>query len=344
MTTHLMSSTKIPILRIIAFVFVNGEWHSVKKESVSVNGSWRTVWEKGYAVTVNYYDGKTYTTQTLTTDSDGVIKLPTPAANGNGGVFYGWGTTSSTTTRSYTGGQTVTLTAAKTLYAIYTYTVKLYKYGTLYNTLTARGQGLTTSFTLPTATVDSGDNEFCGWTATNGATSTNYSAGTTSLYTRSLYAVYSYHQYTGQTQTTITKETEKTVGTKTIEINNITPGTNWSAEITEIIPHQITHPVNAGQNQSGGGASGTAYDCAYYSDSSAENLSGTANSEAITVKSFTPKSFVITIGSVLTKVNTGGVVTGTEDTRENVTCYSYISAKVTYYKYSSKTLAYRSSK
>lgn len=122
------------------------------------------------------------------------------------------------------------------------------------------------------------------------------------------------------------------------------PGTNWSAEVTELIPHQTTHTINTGSNQSGGGASGTVYDCAYYSDSSAENLSGTADSETITVKSFNPKSVVIIIGSVLTKVNTGGVVTGTEDTRKNVTYYSCISAKVTYYKYSSKTLAYRSSK
>lgn len=324
------------------FVFVNGEWRSVKKESVSVNGSWRTVWEKGYAVTIKYYDGKTYTTQTLTTDSNGVIKLPTPAANWNGGVFYGWGTTSSTTTRSYTGGQTVTLTAAKTLYAIYTYTVSLYKYGTLYNTLTARSQGLTASFTLPAATVDSGDYQFYGWTVTNGSTSISYSAGAADLYTRSLYAVYSYYRYNGQTNTVVTKTTEKSAGTKTVEIDGVTPGTSWSAEITECTPNQITFPINGGG--SGQSASGTGYDVQYRPKGSVENLSGTANTDTITVKSYTPSSGSFVKGSVTTTANAGGVVTGTSDTRENVTCYSYISAKVTYYKYSSKTLAYRSSK
>lgn len=325
------------------FVFVNGEWRSVKKESVSVNGSWRTVWEKGYAVTIKYYDGKTYTTQTLTTDSNGVIKLPTPAANGNGGTFYGWGVTSSTTTRSYTGGQTVTLASAKTLYAIYTYTVNLYKYGTLYNTLTARSQGLTASFTLPAATVDSGDYQFYGWTVTNGSTSISYSAGAANLYTRSLYAVYSYYKFTGQTQTTVTKETEKSAGTKTVEIDGVTPGTSWSAEITELVPEQITAPINGGG--SGSTTTGTAYDYRYQPNNfSPSSLSGVSDSDKISVISYTPTSAGFVKGAVTSTVNAGGVVTGSSDTRENVTCYSYLNVKVTYYKYSSKTLAYRSSK
>lgn len=325
------------------YVFVNGEWRSVKKESVSVNGSWRTVWEKGFAVTLKYYDGSTYTTQTLKTNSDGQIKRPTPASNGKGGVFYGWGTTSSTTTRSYTGGQTVTLTADKTLYAIYTYTVSLYKYGTLYNTLTARSQGLTATFTLPAATVDSGDNEFYGWTVTNGSTSKNHSAGSANLYSRSLYAVYSYYKYTGQTSTTLTKTTDKSAGTKTIEIENVSPGTSWSAEITEMIPNQMTFPISGGAG-SGQSVSGTGYDVQYRPKDSAENLSGTASTDTITVKSYTPSAGTFVKGSVTTIANAGGVVTEKKDTRENVTCYSYLSAKVTYYKYSSKTLAYRSSK
>ena len=325
------------------FVFVNGEWCSVKKESVSVNGSWRTVWEKGIAVTVNYYDGKTYTTQTLKTNSDGVIKLPTPTTNGNGGVFYGWGTTSSTTTRNYTGGQTVTLTAAKTLYAIYTYTVSLYKYGTLYNTLTARSQGLTASFTLPAASVDNGDDGFAGWSVTSGSTSISYSAGTANLYTRSLYAVYSYYKYTGQTSTTIIKETEKTDGTKTVEIDGVAPSTNWSVEITEYIPRQGSNPINQGAG-SGQSISGTVYMCQYRAESSIEKLSGVAVSDTVTVKSYSPTSVSIVEGSVTTKANAGGVLTETQDTRKNVTYYSYLSAKITYYKYSSKTMAYRSSK
>ncbi len=325
------------------YVFVGGEWRSVKKESVSVNGSWRTVWEKGIAVTLKFYDGNTYITQTLTTDSDGVIKLPNPSSNGNGGIFYGWGTTSSTTTKSYTGGQTITLTAPKTLYAIYTYTVSLYKYGALYNTLTARSQGLTASFTLPAATVDSGDNAFYGWTNIYGFTSLNYSAGKANLYTQSLYAVYSYYRYSGQTSTTVTKETEKSAGTKTIEVENVSPGTRWSAEITELIPHQHSFPIN-GNPASGQYVSGTGYTCQYSPKASPENLSGTADADTITAKIYTPKAVVIEEGSVTTSANAGGVVTGSSDTRERVTRYSYLTAKVSYYKYSSKTLAYRSSK
>lgn len=325
------------------YVFVGGEWRSVKKESVSVNGSWRTVWEKGIAVTLKFYDGNTYTTQTLTTDSDGVIKLPNPSSNGNGGTFYGWGTTSSTTTRSYTGGQTVTLTAPKTLYAIYTYTVSLYKYGALYNTLTARSQGLTASFTLPAATVDSGDNAFYGWTNVYGFTSLNYSTGAANLYTQSLYAVYSYYRYSGQTSTTATKETEKSAGTKAIEIDGVTPGTSWSAEITEMNPVQGSSPINGG----GGGykTTGTTYFCQYQQNTfSPSSLSGVSDSDKICIISYVPKSTTITTGAITTTVNAGGIVTGSSDTRENDTCYSYLTAKVTYYKYSSKTLAYRSSK
>lgn len=90
---------------------------------------------------------------------------------------------------------------------------------------------------------------------------------------------------------------------------------------------------------------GTAYACQYQPNNfSPSSLSGVSVSDKISVISYTPKSASIITGSVTTTVNAGGVVTGTSDTRETTTCYSYLSAKVTYYKYSSKTLAYRSSK
>lgn len=96
--------------------------------------------------------------------------------------------------------------------------------------------------------------------------------------------------------TVVTKTTEKSAGTKTVEIDGVTPGTSWSAEITEYTPNQITFPINGGG--SGQSASGTGYDVQYRPKGSVENLSETANADTITVKSYTPSSAGFVKGSV----------------------------------------------
>ena len=141
-----------------------------------------------YSVKLYQY-GSLYTTLTSnSTGSTGSFTLP---SNG-----IGYASSSSSTTVSYNNGSTIS-SAGTTLYIVYEYNVKLYNYGTLVDTLTAKSQASTATFKLPTCTVDRtiGDTSFYGWTKTSGATEKDYSANqSVSLGSISLYAVFAYNQ------------------------------------------------------------------------------------------------------------------------------------------------------
>jgi len=159
------------------YVPVDGKWCAVKKESVMVNGEWRTVFEKKTVTyTINIYRyGSLY--QTLTVSEGESVTLPS--------LGVGYATTSTSTTTTYNSGATITPTADIDLYAVYSYSIKIYRYGSLYQTLTSKSQASTASFTLPSLGV--------GFATTSGSTTVSYQNGAkiTSA-SRSIYAVYQY--------------------------------------------------------------------------------------------------------------------------------------------------------
>ena len=238
------------------YVAVNGEWKAVSAEHTMVNGEWKEVFAGKNTYKVNIYRyGSLY--QTLSVEEGESVKLPslgigyatasnsTAISYSNGaavtptgdmtlytvfqynvriyrfGSLYttltsksqsstgsftlpsngiGYASSSSSTTVSYNNGSTIS-SAGTSLYIIYQYSIKLYKYGSLYQTLTSSSQSSSASFTLPACTVSSGDNAFFAWTKTSGSTSGDYAANQTITSSgTSLYAVFSYIETTNGTQ------------------------------------------------------------------------------------------------------------------------------------------------
>ena len=241
------------------YVAVNGDWKKVSAEYAMVNGEWKEVFSGKETYTVNIYRyGSLY--QTLSVTEGESVTLPslgvgfatasgstttaynsgvtiTPTGNmtlyavfsysikiyrfgslyqtltsksqSNNGSFTlpsygaGYATSSSSTTISYNNGATLS-SSGTTLYILYEYSIKLYKYGSLYKTLTSKSQSSTASFTLPTCTVSSGDDAFYGWTKTSGAADKDYDANQTITSSgTSLYAVFSYTSTAQGTQVNI---------------------------------------------------------------------------------------------------------------------------------------------
>ena len=102
----------------------------------------------------SFYDALTC----LSTDTTASFTLPS--------MGVGFATSSTSTAISYDSGATIT-SGNTSVYAVYDISVKLYKYGTLYDTLTKRTQSSTATFTLPSCTVNSDDTSFYGWTKTS---------------------------------------------------------------------------------------------------------------------------------------------------------------------------------
>lgn len=230
------------------YVAVDGAWKAVSTEYAMVNGEWKEVFPNKGAYTVNIYrygtlyqtlrvtEGESVTLPSLgvgyatasgsttTTYNSGATITPTgnmtlyavfsyslkiyrfgsvyqtltSKSQSNKGSFtlptygVGYATTSSSTTVSYNNGATIS-TASTSLYIVYQYSIKLYKYGSLYDTLTVKSQNSTGSFTLPTCTVNADDDAFYGWTKTSGSTTKDYDANQTITSSgMSLYAIFSY--------------------------------------------------------------------------------------------------------------------------------------------------------
>ncbi len=174
------------------YVAVNGEWKNVSTEYAMVNGSWKEVFSGKENYTVNIYRyGSLY--QTLSVTEGESVTLPS--------LGVGFATASGSATTAYNSGATITPTGNINLYAVLSYSIKLYKYGSLYRTLTSKSQSSKASFTLPTCTVSSGDDAFYGWTKTSGDVSKDYDANQTITSSgTSLYAVFSYTSTSQGTQ------------------------------------------------------------------------------------------------------------------------------------------------
>lgn len=238
------------------YVAVNGDWKNVSAEYAMVNGEWKEVFSGKETYTVNIYrydslyqtlsvaEGESVTLPSLgvgfatasgsttTTYNSGATITPTgnmtlyavfsysvniyrfgslyqtltSKSQSNKGSFTlpsygaGYATSSSSTTISYNNGAALS-SAGTTLYIVYQYSIKLYKYGSLYQTLTSKSQSSTGSFTLPTCTVSSGDDAFYGWTKTSGAADKDYNANQTITSSgTNLYAVFSYTSTSQGTQ------------------------------------------------------------------------------------------------------------------------------------------------
>lgn len=312
------------------YVAVDGNWRSVKKESVMVGGEWKTVWEKKTTYTINIYRyGTLY--QTLTCTEGDSIKLPS--------IGSGYAIRPSSTAINYSNGKTITPTSNMDLYTVFTYYVYLYKYGSSYETLSASSQDSTAVFTLPSASVDSGDNAFYGWAVSSGSTSKSYNGGSSySLSTCWLYAVFSYYTYTGQKSASTTAQTSgdsSSTQSLTASLTNPLPGSSWSATVQEFTPNQVTYSISSQLT------SGTGYAVNYIPKDYSSPTGAVGSGTSITVvSSYKPSGGAFTEGA-LTGHQYSGEVT---DTRKTVYKYSYLKADITYTQYTSKTLAYRSSK
>ena len=134
-----------------------------------------------------YNKGSKYTSLTKTTTSaTATFTLPS--------VGLGFSTSSSSNTITYKNGDSIT-TSGTTLYVVNKFTLNLYKYGALYDTLTVNSASSSASFTLSTCTPDE-DEVFYGWTTTSGSTTKKYDYN--AIYTStnldsSLYAIFSYN-------------------------------------------------------------------------------------------------------------------------------------------------------
>jgi len=188
--------------------------------SVPYNGSQTlyAVWE--YDAPTSYTYTLTYSanggsgapsTQTQTTTATGytfTVSATQPTRDGY--TFLGWATSSSASTPTYQGGDSVTCTTqlpTVNLYAVwgtnYTYTLNYDANGgsgapsTQTQTTTATGYTFTVSATEPTRT----DYNFLGWATSNDAVTPTYQSGdsvtcTSQLPTVTLYAVWSATAYT----------------------------------------------------------------------------------------------------------------------------------------------------
>lgn len=312
------------------YINIDGVWKEVESEYTNIEGTWKPVFESKETYTINIYKyGALH--ETLTCTEGDSIKLPS--------IGSGYAIRPSSTAINYSNGATITPTSNMDLYTVFTYYVYLYKYGSSYQTLSAKSQGSTAVFTLPSASVDSGDNAFDGWAVSNGSTSKSYNGGSSySLSTCWLYAVFSYYTYTEQKSASTTAQTSgdsSSTQSLTASLTNPLPGSSWSATVQEWTPNQVTYSISSQLT------SGTGYAVNYIPKDYSSPTGAVGSGTSITVvSSYKPSGGAFTEGAL-----TGHQYSGeTNDTRKTVYKYSYLKADIKYTTYTSKTLAYRSSK
>lgn len=312
------------------YVDIGGTWKECDTVSNNINGVWKESFSAKAKYTINIYRyGSLYRTLSCTEGSS--ITLPT--------IDDGYGLSSNSTSKSYSNGQVITPKGNMTLYVLFTRTVKLYNYGALYRTLTAMSTTTTASFSLPIVTPSSSDNAFYGWTTTSGSTTKNYNGGSTAnLSSTSLYAVFSYYEYTGQTSATASGQTNtdsSATQTLTLSLSNVVPNSAYTLHLTSYSPKQASRPINTDNS------TGTMYSVEY----TATKLQDVTGAFTGSPTSFTAYSSYTPVGGGTFR--DGYNVTtpsGIQDTIKNVTKYPYVSATLDYTKYTSKTLKYRSVK
>lgn len=295
------------------YVDIGGTWKECATVSNNIDGVWKESFSAKATYTINIYRyGSLYRTLSCTEGSS--VALPT--------IADGYSLASNSSSRSYTNGQTITPSGDMNLYVLFTYRVQLYNYGTLYKTLSEISTSTSATFSLPTVTPNSADNAFYGWTTKSGGTTKDYNGGSkVYLSSTSLYAVFSYYEYTGQSAATVTGQTNTNSGdvqTLTLSLSNVMPNSSYTLHTEIMTPKQIVD--------------GTKYSVGYTS-SNAKTTTGTFNgspTSIIAYSSYTPVS--------------GGSFQIGDKRYQFVTKYTYVAAGIEYTKYTSKTLKYRSVK
>lgn len=176
--------------------------------SYSANKTIYAIWSKTIKLTYNANGGsgapsaESHTVYNSTTSYTFTISSTVPTKSGY--TFLGWGTSASATSATYSSGQTnVSLTASKTIYAIWSKSVTLTynanggsgapsaETKTIYNSSSG-------SFTISSTTPTKSTYTFLGWSTSNSATSASYTSGNSISITNNttLYAVWKLNTYT----------------------------------------------------------------------------------------------------------------------------------------------------
>lgn len=294
-------------------VNIDGTWKSCDIVSNNIDGVWKESFSAKAKYTIKIYRlGSLY--RTLECAEGSSITLPS--------IGTGYGLSSSATTSSYSNNQTITPKGNMTLYVMFTYTVRLYNYGTLYRTMTSMSANSTARFSLPTVTASGTDNAFYGWTTTSGSTIKNYNGDSTYyLSSTSLYAIFSYYEYTGQSAATATGQTNtnsSATQTLTLSLSNVLPNSSYTLHTEIMTPKQVVD--------------GTEYSVGY-TGSDAKTTTGTFNGSPTSIVAY----------SSYTPISGGSFQIG-DGRYQFVTKYTYVAAGIEYTKYTSKTTKYRSVK
>lgn len=165
------------------YAYADGIWKECKTVHNNIDGIWKQTYPDRKTFTIQIYNyGNPY--QTLECREGESIQLPS--------IGVGFAISSGSTVRTYNSGATITPTENMNLYVVYQYQIRLYKYGSLYTTLTQYSQSTTASFTL-TASGITNQTGFYGWSTASNATSRQYTSGQViSSSGTTLYAVWSF--------------------------------------------------------------------------------------------------------------------------------------------------------
>ncbi|MBR3254497.1 InlB B-repeat-containing protein [Candidatus Saccharibacteria bacterium] len=141
------------------------------------------------------------TCNTTGTETSCTVTIPSTIPTRDGYTFLGWADTATATTAEYTPGDTITLTADKTIYAVWVQIVHTYTLsfntnggtGSISNqTCNAIGTETSCTVTIPSTIPTRDGYTFLGWADTATATTAEYTSGSTITLTadKTIYAVW----------------------------------------------------------------------------------------------------------------------------------------------------------
>ena len=197
--------------------------------------------------TVRWYNGSTIV-HAVTCKYNHAVTMPSTSKSGY--TFDGWSKNNSSSSAQYSVGTAYSVTSDTNFYAVFsliparTYTVKLYKYGTLVKTLTSPSTTSTATVNLPTWEADEGE-EFAGWTTVNGGTSVSSTNSITINSDTNLYAVFKYTHYEKEYTSTGTTTEASSKNGASFTIKDAVPNTSWNGTET------FNEPIAGGMTDSG---------------------------------------------------------------------------------------------
>lgn len=134
-------------------VKVDGVWRSASALKTKIDGVWRDIFDDSYNIYIYVYGTLT---ETLNVPKGSSINLPSKVDSGySDDTFYGYSTTSTSTTRTYTGGQTIIPSDDMNLYCIYSYSIAQYG-SVIYTSNWSAGVARTAAYGNVTVTTTSG--------------------------------------------------------------------------------------------------------------------------------------------------------------------------------------------